>query len=316
MSPPLVVAHGGAGNVPEVKDGCERACAAALEALARGASALDAAVAGCVVLEDDPRMNAGTGAVLRLDGKAQLDASVMDAAGFGAVAVVEGWKNPVKLARAVYDSPHMLIAGPGGDELAARLGLEPALPISDAQRARHAARMKNLDNEPRWRTLYGGVDPRIWRDVAAGDGGPGDVEPGDPMRGAAARPPRGACDTVGVAVRDAGGAFALASSTGGIWCAIRGRVGDTPIPGAGLYVGPAGAVAATGVGEAIWQDMVSLRVHDAMAGGLSAQAAVDQALASFRARHAGVDVGVVAVDARGGGGGSTATMPWAEAQGG
>ncbi|HEY4220107.1 MAG TPA: isoaspartyl peptidase/L-asparaginase, partial [Myxococcota bacterium] len=227
-----ILTHGGAGNDGSVRDGCEAACRAGLTT----SSALDAAIAAVLVLEDDPRMNAGTGAVLRLDGKAQMDASVMTLHRFGAVAVVEDVKNPVLLARAVHDSPHMMLAGAGAGELADRLGLARASPVTERQRARHAARMAHLDDEPSFRRLYTGVDEKFWRiAVAAGE----------------------ASDTVGAVVRASDGTFAAASSTGGIWCAVRGRVGDTPIPGAGVYVGEAGAVAATGTGEFIWREMLA-----------------------------------------------------------
>lgn len=239
-------------------------------------------------------MNAGTGSVIRLDGGpdrgVQMDASVMDRRGFGAVAVVEGVKNPVKLARAVYDSPHMMIAGAGANELASRLGLEMADPVTARQREKHAARMAKLDEEPRFREMWGAMPDAFWK--AVGDAG-------------------GACDTVGAVVRDGRGEFAVASSTGGLWCAVRGRVGDVPIPGAGLHVGPWGAVAATGVGEVIWQEMLSRRVHDAIAGGKTAQEAVDEALAWMHERHPGQDVGLIAASAVDQGGGATSQMPWA-----
>jgi beta-aspartyl-peptidase (threonine type) len=274
-----IVTHGGAANVPDVADGCARACA---RGLARG-SALEAVVEAVVVLEDDPRMNAGTGSVLRIGGSAQMDAAVMDAHGFGAVAVVEGVKNPVRLARAVYDSPHLLLAGPGAMELAERLGIERADVVTDRARARYAERVARLGDEPLWR----GVPQQYWR---------------------------GACDTVGAVCRDDQGAFAAAGSTGGLWCSLRGRVGDVPIPGAGLYVGAAGAVAATGVGEVIWREMISRRVHDAMAAGMSAQQACDDAVAMVRERHAPHDVGVIALDQRGYGVAVTGRMPWAAAE--
>jgi L-asparaginase/beta-aspartyl-peptidase (threonine type) len=254
-----------------VVDGCEAACAAAL----MHERALDAAIAAVVVLEDDPRTNAGTGSALRpaVDGvlaheSAQMDASVMDAHGFGAVAVVEDLKNPVKLAAVVHGSPHMLLAGAGAMELAARLGLQRADPVTEAQRARFCSRLHS-----------------------------------------------GASDTVGAVVRDAFGAFAVASSTGGTSSAPRGRVGDVPIPGAGLWVGDAGAVAATGIGEVIWREMLAKRCHDEMARGLSAQAAVDACVAFIRDEHPGVDVGLIAVDAASHGGGATGRMPWAVKRG-
>lgn len=287
--PPCAVTHGGAANVQSVRDGCEAAARAAIAVLAQRGSPLDAAVAAVVLLEDDPRMNAGTGSVIRLEGSgAQMDAAVMDAAGFGSVAVVEDLKNPVLLARAVYDSPHLMMAGAGAMELAARLGLARADVVTEAQREKHKARLAKLADEPLWQ----GVPAAFWqttRDVG------------------------GACDTVGAVVRDAQGRFAAAASTGGLWCALRGRVGDVPIPGAGLFVGAAGAVAATGVGEIIWREMIARRVHDCMAGGRSAQEACDEAVSFLRRAHAGFDVGVIAVDAQGHGAAVTTQMPWAHA---
>ena len=276
--PPCVVTHGGAGNTVDVLDGCQAASLAGLAALG---AARDAAVAAVVVLEDDARMNAGTGSVLRLGSdSAQMDASVMDAGGFGAVAVVENLKNPVKLARAIYDSPHLMLAGAGAMELAARLGLEQADPVTERQRQSQRERMAKLSEHPMWRD----VPDSYWR--------------------------TGNSDTVGAVVRAADGSFAAAASTGGIWCALRGRVGDVPIPGAGVWVGAAGAVAATGIGEIIWQQLLAKRCHDEMERGLSAQAAIDACLSFARARHPDIELGLIAVDHVSCGGGALRQMPW------
>ena len=282
---PCVVTHGGAANDPDVKDGCEAACAAAKAVLDGGGSALDAAVAAVVVLEDDPRMNAGTGSTLRLDGRIQLDASVMDRRGFGAVAALEDTRNPIRVARAVYDLPHRLIAGDGATALARKLGLETAAAPTEGQRQKHAKRMAGLGVAEMWR----GVDERFWKQAA--DLG-------------------GACDTVGAVVRDEHGEFAAAASTGGIWCALRGRVGDVPIPGAGLFVGERGAVATTGVGELIWAEMLAMRVHDKL-GERGVAHVVEHAVKGIKERHPGKDVGVIAVDLSGGAAAVTGDMPWA-----
>ena len=299
-SAPAVVTHGGAANDPANRDACTAANDAALEVLRRGGSALDAAVAAVVVLEDDPRLNAGTGATLRLDGRVQLDASVMDIRGFGAVAALEDTRNPVHVARAVYDLPHLLVVGDGATALARTLGLPGSAPISAAQRLRHEQRMARLgagSGEALWR----GVDERFWRPhcppAAAGASAEDD--------------PAGTCDTVGAVVRDGRGDFAAAGSTGGLWCALRGRVGDVAIPGAGVFVGPLGAVACTGVGELIWRELLSRRVHDLLDGPRSAQVVVDDVIAGMRERHPGVDVGVIAVGANTMGAAVTGSMPWA-----
>src|SRR5580704_15548626 len=105
------IAHGGVGSPPEWADGCRAAVDAALKVLEAGGDPVDAAVAGVVVMEDDPRFNAGTGAAVRLDGRSvQMDASVMRSDGrFGAVAGIERTKNPVLVARAVMATPHLLL---------------------------------------------------------------------------------------------------------------------------------------------------------------------------------------------------------------
>lgn len=120
VSKPVLVTHGGAGGPRENSDACERAGDAGLRALAEGGNALSAAVAATVVLEDDPRLNAGTGSNLRLDGETiEMDAAVMTGdARFGAVAAIQRVRNPVEVARAVLDTPHLLLAGEGATRFA------------------------------------------------------------------------------------------------------------------------------------------------------------------------------------------------------
>src|SRR5580692_4598132 len=129
------IAHGGVGSPPEWSDGCRLAVDAAMKVVEAGGDPVDAAVAGVVVMEDDPRFNAGTGARVRLDGKSiQMDASVMRSDGkFGAVAGIERVKNPVRVARAVMDSPHLLLQGDGATRFARTLGMpdyDPTTPES------------------------------------------------------------------------------------------------------------------------------------------------------------------------------------------
>jgi len=122
---PAVVTHGGAGAPSRFSDGCRRAADAAMAVVENGGSALDAAVAAAVILEDDPRFNAGTGCVLREDGKTiEADAGLMDSAGrIGAVAAISGVKNPVLVARRVVETRHFLLAGEGAAAFARRHGL-------------------------------------------------------------------------------------------------------------------------------------------------------------------------------------------------
>src|SRR5687767_6963601 len=121
------IAHGGVGSGPELSDGPRAAVDAALAVLEAGGDPLDAAVAGVVVLEDDPRFNAGTGSRVRIDGTTvQMDASVMRSSGeFAAVAGIEHVRNPVKVARLVLDTPHSLLAGDGATRFAGAHGIPP-----------------------------------------------------------------------------------------------------------------------------------------------------------------------------------------------
>jgi beta-aspartyl-peptidase (threonine type) len=259
------VAHGGVGTPEGEASGCRAAVDEALAALAAGADPLDAAVAGTVVLEDDPRYNAGTGSVVRLDGSVQMDASVMESAGrFGAVAAVERVRNPVKVARAVLETPHLLLAGDGATQLARVLGLPDYDPVTAERRAatelvKTRLRGRAVDlapfwRGPQWRALWNYAQP------------PAELGLDHPS------------DTVGVVVRGTDGRFAAALSTGGTTLMLRGRVGDVPIFGAGLYAGAHGAAAATGIGERIVERLLAHTVHGWLAAGVPAQQAADRAV--------------------------------------
>jgi len=286
-APPAAVVHGGAGSPRTRMDGTDPAAAKALAALKAGASALDAALAGVVVLENDPRFNAGTGANIRLDGKTiQMDAACMEGAtgGFGAVAAIERVKNPVLVARKVMDTPHILIVGEGATRFARAMGF----PDFDPTCAENKARFQRVQS------ILKGSDPRqieAWKryDWKQAWNFP------TPLKEALGSP-----DTVGCVTRDAQGRFAAAISTGGTTITFYGRVGDVPMFGAGIYAGPKGAVACTGNGEDIVKRLVAKAAYDLLAQGLSAQEAVDRTLADFPAT---IDLGLVAVGPASTGGG-------------
>lgn len=134
------------GRPTEQADGAVRAAEAAGELLRGGGDALAAAIAGTVVLEDDPRYNAGTGANIRLDGKTiQLDAALMaDDGRFAAVAAIERVKNPIRAARLVLDSPHILLVGEGATRFAHELGLPDEVPLSPQAEQKYRERMQRL----------------------------------------------------------------------------------------------------------------------------------------------------------------------------
>ena len=279
-----IVTHGGAGADSALKDGTERAAEAGATLLNENRPALDAVLVAVSMLEDDPRFNAGTGSNLRLDGESlEMDAAVMTSDGrSGAVANIKDVKNPVQIAAAVRaKTPHLLLTGEGALAFARKLGFAAHDPRTEAARAKLAAVRKKLietrgrvpDEDEYWR----------WRDVELAD------------IWNFARDLDGCLgDTVGAVARDEQGTFAAAVSTGGTLLALRGRVGDTPLVGCGLYAGPAGAVVCTGEGEEIVKRHLALRVYDAISSGVDATIACRDAIDKVP-KHIGV--GLIAVDA-------------------
>lgn len=276
----VILTHGGASSPQSDSDGCIVAAEIAREALARGGDALEAAVIATAALEDDPRFNAGTGSNLRLDGRTiEMDAAVMAGDGrFGAVACVERVKNPVLVAARVLDTPHLLLCGAGAAAFARQLGFADHDPETPAARSRHERAIAELR----------GVGDGAFAAEAAR------FHPDTARRFwnfDSPKPPLGS-DTVGAVVRDSHGRFAAAASTGGTLYTLRGRVGDVPIPGAGIFAGPAGAVAATGVGEEIARRLLARTVYEWLADGVVPARAAQRALALFPDV---VDIGVLIV---------------------
>lgn len=282
---PLVVTHGGVGSPPALKDGTQTAADSAGRMLGRGASSLDAAIAAAVVLENDPRFNAGTGANIRLDGKTvQMDAALMTSSGrFAAVAAIERVRNPILVARAVMDStPHLMLAGQGATNFAHQIGFEDVVPISPEAEKKYRARMR------RQAEVFGRTDTTYfdWRRYWNFPG----AMPADILEW------KKYGDTVGSVARDASGTFSATLTTGGTSVTLYGRVGDVPIYGCGLYAGPAGAVALTGEGEEIIKRAMARAIYEQMAKGVSARKAVDEAVRAFPVKF---DLGVIAVDRKG-----------------
>lgn len=234
--------------------------------LRRGGRALDAVIEAIVVLEDDPRLNAGTGSRMRIDGRIQMDAALMDSTlEAGGVAAVEEVRNPILVARDVFDTPHVLLVGPDAIAFARSKGHARYNPATEESRQRLAESLAKIrqGHLPRYARKWKGWDVR---------------------------------DTVGAVARDRRGRFAAGSSTGGTAFMLPGRVGDSPIVGAGLYAGPRAAVTVTGIGEEIMKRTLSKFVYDRIDRGASPQVASDSGLALFRSD---VPVGIVAVSARG-----------------
>jgi beta-aspartyl-peptidase (threonine type) len=281
---PLAVTHGGVGSSPELSDGPQRAADSALAVLRRGGSSLDAAIAGTVVLEDDPRFNAGTGANIRLDGKTiQMDAALMTSEGrFAAVGCIERVRNPILVVRKVMDTPHLFLVGEGATRFAHQLGFADVVPTCREAEEKYRQRMKRLAQ------VMSRTDTTVfdWRDYW---NFPNPMPP-DMLEW------RRHGDTVGSVARDAQGRFAATLSTGGTSATLYGRVGDVPVYGAGLYAGPAGAVACTGDGEEIIKRFMARSVYEQMEKGMPAREAVRRAAASFVEPWT---VGIIAVDRHG-----------------
>jgi isoaspartyl peptidase/L-asparaginase-like protein (Ntn-hydrolase superfamily) len=257
-----------------------------------------------MVMEDDPRFNAGTGSRVRLDlASVQMDASVMRSDGrFGAVAGVENVKNPVRVARAVMDSPHRLIAGDGATRFARTLGMPYYDPRTPEMRASaEELRAQLVRRDPTLPKEWLAYDWRARWNYALSleEAGVGDVAtPGAADAGH---------DTVGVAVRTKDGRFGVALSTGGTSITLRGRVGDVPILGAGLFAGDHGASAATGIGERIIDAGLSRKVHDWLAAGSTAKDAAERAV-----REAGgEDIGIIVIDPLAMAAAADRSMAWA-----
>ncbi|HDR06406.1 MAG TPA: peptidase T [Candidatus Coatesbacteria bacterium] len=250
---PAIIVHGGAWNIPDEawpphREGCLAAVRAGYAELARGASALDAVIAAVRFLEDDPTFDAGFGSVLGRDGYPEMDAGLMDGAGlrFGGVVGVRRFANPVLLARAVLeDGSHCLLSGEGA-ELFAR---ERCFPECDPE---SLILDRERENWERYR--------REGFDLAE-----------------KFRRPR---ETAGAVALDSRGDLAAGNSTGGVSFKHPGRVGDSALPGCGLYAdNRSGACCCSGWGEQIMRLVLAKGVVDDLGRGLTVGKAADAALA-------------------------------------
>lgn len=291
---PAIVTHGGAGAPASHSDGPERAAELGMRLLRDGGSALDAAIRATMDLEDDPRFNAGTGSNYRLDGETiEMDAAVMTSDGrSGAVANLPGVRNPVLVAAAVRErTPHVLMAGAGALRFARKLGFPEWDPATEKARkklewARKAIRGEIDDDDEEFGWWRRADLESLWNFDKSLSESLG--------------------STVGSVARSTDGAFAAAASTGGTLLMLRGRIGDTPLIGCGLYAGPHGAVTATGTGEEIVRRFLSKAVYDRLAAGDPAQAACEFGVDLF---PAAIGVGVIAVGSTSAGRATNREMP-------
>ena len=278
--PIALIAHGGAGNWrPGSEDDAVAGIRAAVEAgrailLANG-TALDAVCATVTALEDNPIFNAGTGAVLNFDGFCELDASVMVSreCRVGAVCALQRVKNPILVARKVMEeTDHVMLAGEGALRFARVMGFPDHDPVTPARR----------DD---WRDKKAHLDEVLGKHSLR-------------MRRFLKDHPEYAGGTVGAVAVDGDGVLAAATSTGGVTMKLAGRVGDSPIAGAGNYASAAAAASATGTGEYVMRFLATRVIAEAVDRGAPIAKAVAAVLDRL-GRDFDADVGFVAVDAAG-----------------
>lgn len=253
-----LIVHGGAWNIPEEFQadhvrGVQRAVAEVFPRLQDGLSALDAVEAAVRILEEDPTFDAGRGSCLNARGEVELDAIIMDGAtlDFGAVAAIQNILHPVTVARMVMErTEHCLLVGPGAQAFAQHEGVS----LHDPRQLltpRELEFFEEIKSDPCFTTRK-----------------PFETTP---------------MGTVGAVAMDEGGNLAAATSTGGTPRKLPGRVGDSPLVGAGAYADNyRGAASATGWGEAIMKVLLTktavdlLADHPAMAAAHGAIALLDQ----------------------------------------
>lgn len=286
----VLAIHGGAGEINrgafsseaerEFRDALDAILKQGGGALARGASALDVVTQAVVMLEDCPLFNAGRGAAYTSVGTHELDAAIMDGTtrAAGAVACVQGVRNPVLGARMVMeDSPHVLMAGEGATAFLRERGA-----LFEPESYFHSERRLAQLREAREKGVFGMLAER--------EAGRASSSPLDE---------RTKMGTVGAVALDRDGRLAAAASTGGLTNKLPGRVGDTPVIGAGCYADENVAVACTGMGEFF--------VRLGVAGGLAARVRYRGARLEEAAEEAIAEVGqlggkggLIAVDRSGG----------------
>ncbi len=225
-------------------------------------------------MEDSGSFNAGLGSILSINGIREMDAGVMDGYSMriGAVAATRYPKNPVRLAKVILEkTDHVILAGSGADFLAERMGLEKMPPPSNDIIRRYN---ELIEKYKKGEITYFKGNIELAKEL-------------------------GLLDTVGAVALDQDGRLASAVSTGGVWLKLPGRVGDSPIPGAGFWADDLVAVAATGLGEVIIRSMPSIRLSILVHQGYSISKSGELIL-DYVTRMCGLNtIGFIAVDRNG-----------------
>ena len=267
-----IIVHGGAWDIPrEVHQahvlGCKNAAVEGWKVLQKGGSPLEAVVQAIVVMEDAPTFGAGVGSALNRDGVAELDAGIMDGRTLsaGAVAAVQGIRNPIVLARRVMDSEHLLLVSEGARRYAVELGIEQCS-VGDLVTQRELERWQRLQQESNH-------DER---------------EEFAPV----------ARDTVGAVAVDDEGTVVVGTSTGGTPNKRPGRVGDSPLIGCGFYANRLGGASSTGWGESIMKVVLARAAVDLLAGDRHPEEAARLAIKLLKEEVDGLG-GVIVLDHHG-----------------
>lgn len=275
---PKLIIHGGAGSSLQGKGGLQAVRSSmskiveeVYSLLVTGATASEAVVRGCQMLEDEPRFNAGTGSVLQSDGQIRMSASLMDSTSkhFSGVINVSRVKNPIEMALFLQNSPDRVLSDYGSVELARELQIPSYNALTDL-------RLKEWmqEREDNFQKTMAGVvaEPEL-------------VESSDPGRG-----------TIGVVALDGFGKLAAGTSTGGKGFERIGRVSDSAMP-AGNYATTYAGVSCTGIGEDIIDECLAAKIVIRVSDGMSLQEAMQRSFTE--ANNNGRDLGAIALDANG-----------------
>lgn len=264
-----VIVHGGIGGSKPDHPAERRAILdRAVETGTAAGDPLSAVESAVQVLESSPRFNAGVGSAVQSDGTVRTEAGVMTSAReIGAAAAMEGVEHAVSAARVVLtETPHVLVSGKQAVALAEDYGVDVGV---DLWTEETAERWANTPTPP-------APTPREHLEWLRSRFGTGH-------------------DTVGAVARDDGD-YAAATSTGGRWYALGGRVGDVPQVGCGFYCSSAGGASATGAGEDIARVTLARRAVDNLHAGQPAETAASSALSEFRTHaRTGTNAGLIVI---------------------
>ena len=288
-----IAIHGGAGEsewehmdaatAAAYHESLARALKAGSAVLKQHGKALDAVEAAVMVLEDDPLFNAGRGSAFAADGKNEMDAALMDGATLaaGSVADVQFTRHPISLARAVMEhTPYVMMVGPGADEFSRTQGLEQQPPSF-------------FFTEMRWQEFAA---------ILRASGRPVPPRPAGVGHAASSTSPSAQSwfahrfGTVGAVARDSDGHLAAATSTGGMQGKLPGRVGDSPLIGAGTYASDRScAISGTGVGEYFIRLTLARQVCTLVEQGQKPQQAADHMIHTELPALKGGEGGVIVI---------------------